>query len=180
MKRIITSSTIFLIAVALPFAHSPSAYAKPQNKMPTSAHENTDPLVSAAMKNMETGVWSVNGTVTVKKPIKLKGLLDGEDFDLAMEPGVNPNTPMREIVIKNKGWICSDGETWHATKSDDRLIYNWAHVPIMADRKLPSFEKVGSDQRNGQTLLHVRLKVPEKNINPKELPQYWLVVDSQV
>ena len=84
-----------------------------------------------------------------------------------MEPGVNPNTPMREIVIKNKAWICSDGETWHATRPDDRLIYNWVHVPIMADRKLPPFEKVGSEQRNGQTLLHVRLKVPEKNINPK-------------
>ena len=27
--------------------------------------------------------------------------------------------------------------------------------------------------------MHVRLKVPEKNVNPKELPQYWLVLDSQ-
>ena len=49
----------------------------------------------------------------------------------------------------------------------------------MVDRNLPPFEKVGSEQRNGQTWLHVRLKVPEKNINPKELPQYWLVLDSQ-
>ena len=86
---------------------------------------------------------------------------------------------MREIVIKDKAWICSDGEMWHAGRPDDRLIYNWAHVPIMADRKLPPFEKVGSEQRNGQTWLHVRLKVSEKNINPKELPQYWLVLDSQ-
>ena len=86
---------------------------------------------------------------------------------------------MREIVIKDKAWICSDGEAWHAGTPDDRLIYNWAHVPIMADRKLPPFEKVGSEQRNGQTWLHIRLKVPEKNINPKELPQYWLILDSQ-
>jgi hypothetical protein len=49
----------------------------------------------------------------------------------------------------------------------------------MAGRKLPPFEKVGSEQRNGQTWVHVRLKVPEKNINPKELPQYWLVLDAQ-
>ena len=118
-------------------------------------------------------------TVTAKKPIKLQGLLSGKDFDLTMEPGVKPNTPMREIVIKNKAWICSDGETWHASRPDDRLIYNWVHVPIMADRKLPPFEKVGSEQRNGQTWLHVRLKVPEKKISPKELPQYWLVLDSQ-
>ena len=49
----------------------------------------------------------------------------------------------------------------------------------MADRRLPPFEKVGTEQRDGQTLLHVRLKVPEKKINPKELPQYWIVLDSQ-
>ena len=181
MKKIIPASATWIWAITafFVFSNAPHGFAKPQKKSAGSAPENADPLVNAAMKNMETGVWSVNGTVTAKKPIKLQGLLSGEDFDLTMEPGVNPNTPMREIVIKNKAWICSDGETWHATRPDDRLIYNWAHVPIMADRKLPPFEKVGSEQRNGQTLLHVRLKVPEKNINPKELPQYWLVLDSQ-
>ena len=151
---------------------------KPQKKSAGSGQENPDPLVNAAMKNMETGVWSVNGTVMAKKTIKLHGLLSGEDFDLTMEPGTKPDTPLRGIVIKDKAWVCSDGETWHAGRPDDRLIYNWVHVPIMADRKLPPFEKVGSEQRNGQTWLHVRLKVPEKNINPKELPQYWLVLDS--
>src|SRR5947199_8936550 len=181
MKKIIPASTtwIWAIAALFVFSNAPFAFAKPQKKPTGSGQENVDPLVNAAMKNMETGVWSVNGTVTAKKPIKLQGLLSGEDFDLAMEPGVNPNTPMREIVIKNKAWICSDGETWHATRPDDRLIYNWAHVPIMADRSLPPFEKVGSEQRNGQTWLYVRLKVHEKKINPKELPEYWLVLDSQ-
>ena len=179
MKRIIPAGTISVIAASFFLANAPLAFAKPQKKPAEPSQENADPLVDAAMKNMETGVWSVNGTVQAKKRIKLQGLLAGKDFDLAMEPGVKPNTPMREIVIKDKAWICSDGETWHAGRPDDRLIYNWAHVPIMADRKLPSFEKVGSEQRDGQTWLHVRLKVPEKNINPKELPQYWLVLDSQ-
>ncbi|HEV8419703.1 MAG TPA: hypothetical protein VGQ43_13280, partial [Candidatus Udaeobacter sp.] len=100
MKRIIASSTIFVIAAFLLLANAPSAFAKPQKKTVESSQENLDPLVNAAMKNMETGVWSVNGTVTARKPIKLQGLLSGEDFDLTMEPGVNPNTPMREIVIK--------------------------------------------------------------------------------
>jgi tetratricopeptide (TPR) repeat protein len=179
MKRIVPASTILMIAVVLVFASAPPAFAKPQKKPAGPGQENADPLVNAALKNMESGVWSVNGTVMAKKTIKLQGLLAGEDFDLAMEPGVKPNTPMREIVIKDKAWICSDGETWHAGRPDDRLIYNWAHVPIMADRKLPLFEKVGSEQRNGQSWLHVRLKVPEKNINPKELPQYWLVLNSE-
>jgi tetratricopeptide (TPR) repeat protein len=178
MKKIIPASTIFLIAAFLLFANAPGGFAKPQKKSAGSGQENPDPLVNAAMKNMESGVWSVNGTVTAKKTIKLHGLLSGEDFDLTMEPGTKPDTPLRGIVIKDKAWVCSDGETWHAGRPDDRLIYNWAHVPIMADRNLPAFEKVGSEQRNGQTWLHVRIKVPEKNINPKELPQYWLVLDS--
>ena len=159
--------------------NAPAGFARPHKKSAGVARENVDPLVNAAMKNMETGVWSVNGTVTAKKTIKLHGLLSGEDFDLTMEPGVKPDVPMRGIVIKDKAWVCSDGETWHAGRLDDRLFYNWAHVPIMADRRLPPFERVDSEQRNGQTWLHVRLKVPEKNVNPKELPQYWIVIDPQ-
>jgi tetratricopeptide (TPR) repeat protein len=154
-------------------------FGKPQKNSATSIQEKPDALLSTAMKKMGTGVWSVNGTVTVKKTIKLHGLLSGQDFDLTMDPGVKPNTPMREIVIKDKAWVCSDRETWHAGSADDRLIYNWAHVPIMLGRQLPPFENVGAEQRNGQTWLHVQLKVPEKKVNSKELPQYWLVLDSQ-
>src|SRR5213594_2592593 len=167
------------VVALLLLASASAGYPQAQKKSATSTQEKPDALLAAAMEKMSTGVWSVNGTVAVKKTIKLHGLLSGEDFDLTMEPGVKPNTPMREIVIKDKAWICSDGETWHATEPNDRLIYNWAHVPIMADRKLPPFEKVGTEQHDGQTLLHVRLKVPEKKINPKELPQYWIVLDSQ-
>ena len=161
------------------FVSASIGLAGAQKKSTTSSQDKPDVLLTAAMKNMSSGVWSVNGTVTFKKVINLHGLLSGEDFDLSMEPGVKPGVPMRGIVIKDKAWVCSDGETWHAGNPNDRLLYNWLHVPIMADRNLPPFEKVGSEQRNGQTLLHVRLKVPEKKINPKELPQYWLVLDSQ-
>src|SRR5437667_2335578 len=167
------------VVALLLLASALAGYPQAQKKSATSTQEKPDALLAAAMEKMSTGVWSVNGTVAVKKTIKLHGLLSGEDFDLTMEPGVNPNTPMREIVIKDKAWICSDGETWHAGSPDDQLLYNRAHVPIMADRRLPPFEKVGTEQRDGQTLLHVRLKVPEKKINPKELPQYWIVLDSQ-
>ena len=180
MKKIIAARTISLAAALLVFADAHSTFAKPQKKSAESSQENAAPLVKAAMKNMETGVWSVNGTVQTKRTIKLQGLLSGEDFDLTTEPGVRPNTPMREIIIKDKVWICSDGETWHAGQPNDRLIYNWAHVPIMAGGMVEmQFQKVGTEQRNGEPWLHVRLKVPEKNVNPKELPQYWLVLDSQ-
>lgn len=181
MKKIIPAATISVIVASFLIANIPCAFGKPPKKPAGSSQENVAPLVNAALKNMESGVWSVNGIVQAKKTIKLQGLLAGEDFDLSMEPGVNPNTPMREIVIKDKGWICSDGETWHATRPDDRLVYNWVQVPIMAGGGISkmSFEKVGTEQRDGQTWLHVRMKVPEKNIKPKELPQYWLVLDSQ-
>src|SRR5436190_1849459 len=175
---VIRGQRLAVAAVSL-FGTASIAFAGTQKKSTKSIQLNPDPLVNAAMRNMETGVWSVNGSVTFKKIIKLHGLLSGEDFDLSMEPGVKSGVPLRGIVIKDKAWVCSDGETWHAGRPDDRVLYNWANVPIMADRQLPPFEKVGSEQRNGQTWLHVRLKVPEKKINPKEPPQYWIVLDSQ-
>ncbi|HSS18316.1 MAG TPA: hypothetical protein VLQ29_15295, partial [Candidatus Dormibacteraeota bacterium] len=181
MRKMVPANAICIWAVSVLFllASASIGFAKAQKESATSGEESPEALLVTAMKNMRTGVWSVNGTVTSKKTIKLHGLLSGEDFDLTMEPGSKPNTPMREIVIQAKAWICSDGETWHAGTPDDRLLYNWAHTPIMIGRQLPPFEKVGTEQRNGQTWLHVRLKVPEKKVNPKELPQYWLVLDSQ-
>jgi tetratricopeptide (TPR) repeat protein len=181
VKKIITAGTISVVVASFFLAGAPFAFGKPPKKSAASAQENSAPLVNAALKNMENGVWSVKGTVQAGKTIKVQGLLDGEDFDLTTEPGIRPNTPMREIIIKDKVWICSDGETWHAGQPNDRLIYNWTHVPIMAGggiNQMP-FEKVGTEERDGQTWLQVRMKVPEKNVKPKELPQYWLVLDSQ-
>jgi tetratricopeptide (TPR) repeat protein len=181
VKKIIPARTISVIAASFFLANAPSGFAKPQKKPAGPSHENVEPLVSAAMKNMESGVWSVKGTVRAGKTIKIQGLLDGEDFDLTTEPGIRPNTPMREIIIKDKVWICSDGETWHAGQPNDRLVYNWTHVPIMTGGGITQmpFEKVGTEKRDGQTWLQVRMKVPEKNVKPKDLPQYWLVLDSQ-
>jgi hypothetical protein len=175
VKKITPASTISVIAALLVLANAPSAFAKPQKKSAASGQGTASALLMAAMKNMSTGVWSVNGTVTLERTIKLHGLLSGEDYDLTMEP-----RGMRGIVIKDKAWICSDRETWHAGSPDDRLPYDWTHTPIMPGRvvELP-FEKVGAEKRDGQTWLHIRLKVPEKKIDPKALPQYWMVLDSQ-
>lgn len=171
--------TLFILLVAVQFATAkpPKVEKVDTNRMPP-GDPQTQAALAMALKNMSTGVWTVNGTVIAKKTIKLRGLLAGSDFDLTMEPGVKPDTPMRGIVIKDKAWVCSDGETWHAGTADDRLLYNWTHVPIMENENLPPFEKVGVEQRNGLNCMHIRLKVPEKNVDPKELPQYWLVLDS--
>src|SRR5207302_5763867 len=136
-------------------------------------------LLMAAMKKMSSGTWEVKGTIGSEKTINLHGLLDGQDFDLTMETGLKPDVPMRGIVMKNKAWVCSDGKTWHPGTPDDRLLYNWTHTPIMSGRMEPPFEKVDSEQRGGAIWLHIQLKVPEKNVDLKSLPQYWLVLDSQ-
>jgi tetratricopeptide (TPR) repeat protein len=164
--------------------YTPNADEHPIVEPPGNPHAQAAPpgpeaLLMAATKNMSTGVWSVNGTVEVKKTIKLQGLLSGKDFDLTMEPGTKPDTPMRLIVIKDKAWVCSDGETWHAGSPNDRLVYNWAHIPIMSGRLEPAFEQVGTEQRDGQMWLHIKLKVAEAKADPKKLPQYWLVLDPQ-
>ena len=52
MKKIITSSTIFVITAFIVFANAPSGFGKPEKKSAGSAQENSDPLVNAAMKNM--------------------------------------------------------------------------------------------------------------------------------
>lgn len=175
----VNPTCIGAVAALVLLANPLPGLAQAKKKFATLTQEKSDALLAAAMKNMTTGVWSVNGTVRSQKTIKLHGLLSGEDFDLSMEPGVKPGVPMRGIVIKGKAWVCSDGETWHAGSPDDRLLYDWAHTPIMAGRQLPPFEKVGEEHRDGQTWLHVQLKVPEKKIDPKQLPQYWLVLDQQ-
>lgn len=146
--------------------------------LPAFAAEKPEALLMTAMKKMSTGTWAVEGTATYKKTIKLHGLLAGKDFDLTMEPGTKSGVPMRGIVIGDKAWVCSDGKTWHAGSPDDRMLYNLAHTPILAGRQEPAFEEVGREQRDGRTRLHIRLKVPEKDVDPKQLPQYWLVLDA--
>src|SRR5882762_6738164 len=149
---------MWMLFSAFLFASASTGFAKAQKKSATSGEESPEALLLVAMKNMSTGVWSVNGTVTFKKTIKLNGLLEGEDFDLTMEPGVKPGVPMRGIVIGDKAWVCSDGKTWHAGSPQDRMLYNLTHTPILAGRLEPPFQKVASEQRDGTTWLHIQLQ----------------------
>ncbi len=57
------------------------------------------------------------------------------------------------------------------------LIYNIVHSPIrVADLDtLPAYEELGTEQRNGETWLHIRFKTPEEQ---EAAPQYWLALDS--
>ncbi len=167
MGRVFQGGTVFFLLTLTAFAAKRAEEPRPEK------------LLMSAMKKMSTGTWEVKGTATFKKTIKLHGLLAGKDFDLTMDPGVKPGVPMRGIVIGNKAWVCSDGETWHAGSPEDRDLYNLTHTPISSRGVEPPFEEVGSEQHGGATWLHIQLKVPEGNVDPKALPQYWLVLDSQ-
>jgi len=156
------------------------AAASPDNSDVATVSSAPERLLMAAMKKMSTGTWKVKGTATFKKTIKLQGRLAGRDFDLTMDPGSKPGFPLRGIVIGDRAWICSDGKTWRTGSTDDRMIYNLTHTPISPDRNMPPFEEVGREQRKGATWLHIRLKVPaEEKVDPKSLPQYWLVLDAE-
>ena len=163
----------------LPVTTAPAVLPPPGNPEAAAAAPGPEALLMAAMKKMSAGTWSVKGTATYKKTIKIHGLLAGEDFDLTMDPGSKPGVPLRGIVIGDKAWVCSDGKTWHAGSPDDRLLYNLTHTPIMSGRMEPTFVKMGTEERDGATWLHLQLKVPEEKVDPKALPQYWLVLDAQ-
>jgi hypothetical protein len=133
-------------------------------------------LLMTALKKMHTGVWEVKGTAAFKKTIQLHGLLEDADFDLTMERTA-PDKPMRQIVIGDNAWICSDGRTWHGGSAQDRLVYNLAHTPILYGRLEPSFQKVGTERHDDVTWLHIRLQVSDSKADPKALPQYWIALD---
>ena len=156
----------------------PPVAGPPGNPHAVAAESGPEGLLMAAMKKMDEGVWEVKGTAHVSRTIKLHGLLSGKDFDLTMEPE-NGDVVRRQIVIKDKAWTSSDaGKTFHPGSPDDRLVYNLTHTPILSGRLEPPFERVDTEQHDGATWLHIRLKVNEKK-DQADLPHYWLVLDPQ-
>jgi hypothetical protein len=59
MKKTASLNTSWMVTVSalVLFVHAPVTFAKPQKKPARSGQENPDPLVNAAMKNMESSVW---------------------------------------------------------------------------------------------------------------------------
>jgi hypothetical protein len=153
--------------------------APPGNPLAAAPAPGPERLLMTALKKMTIGVWAVKGTATFTKTLALQGLLEGANFDMTMEPGNQPNVPMREIMIGDKAWICSDGKTWHASVPEDRLVYNITHTPIMHGRLQPPYEKVGNEERNGVAMLHIKMTVPDAKVQQKDLPHFWLVLDAQ-
>ena len=55
MKKIILAGSLPAVVASFLLANAPSVFAKPKKKPAGSRLENANPLVNAAMKNMESG-----------------------------------------------------------------------------------------------------------------------------
>ena len=158
----------------------------PGNPHVQPTEDSSKALLMAAMKKMEEGVWEVNGTATREKPVRIHGVLSGEDFDLTMQS--EDRSVMRQIAIKDKAWANpTGGKTWKRAQASDRLIYSLAHTPILSPPWEPDFKKVSDEQHAGATWLHIRAKT-YRNGHPEVVTapaffsyksQYWLALDGQ-
>jgi hypothetical protein len=150
----------------------------PGNPAAVPAENPADIWLVTAQKKMAAGVWEVQGTIAGPETIKVQGLLSGRDFDLTVSGGDDP--PVRQIVIKDKGWLTKDGgKTWKSTSSEDRLMYNLTHGPLITDRMQPEFEEAGREEHDGEVWQHVRMKVSEKLESEDDRPHYWVAVDAK-
>jgi hypothetical protein len=136
-------------------------------------------LLKAACRKMQRGTWKVDATLTFKKKLRIHGLINGNDFDLATQPE-DGSSPMRQVTIVTLSRLSSDGgNTWKKTDAKDRGVFNWVHSPLIGNDNLPPFETVGRESHEGETWQHIRLKVAEKVEDQAQLPHYWIAVNEQ-
>jgi hypothetical protein len=165
-------------AVYEPISDQPAVVAPPGNPHAVAGEAGPEKLLMAAMEKMNEGVWEVKGTASLSKTIKIHGLLAGKDFDLTME-SEDGGPVQRQIVIGDKAWVSAEGgKSFHPGTPDDRLLYTLTHTPILSGRLEPQFEKVGTEQHDSDTWMHIRLKVDEQ-AEDSQLPHYWLALDAQ-
>jgi hypothetical protein len=142
-----------------------------------STSDDANKLLTAAMKKMERGSWEVDETLVGAKTIHLHGLLARKDFDLTSESNDN-SPPVRQITIVTLSWVSRDGgKTWQKTDAKDRSLYDRAHTAMMSE-SLPLFETVGTEQHEGETWQHLRMKTEEK-IPDESRWHYWIAVDAK-
>ena len=132
-------------------------------------------LITALEKLNSSGPIEVKATISYKQSIRVQGIIMGEDFDLAWK--AEDGSVTRQIALGENAWVTYDGKKWKAIQPDDRLVYNLVRSPIrVANPDAESvYEEVGTEQRNGETWLHLRFKAPEKGAS---VPEYWLALDA--
>jgi hypothetical protein len=148
----------------------------PGNKIAIPDESGPDALLAAALRQMQTGIWEVDATITMQNKLRVHGLLADTDCDLTLD--AENGKDIREIILKGKNWGSFDGgNSWKSLPANDKLIYSWVHTPILYQISLPPFEIVDKEPRDGETWVHLRLKVTGPNTDKAERSHYWIAID---
>lgn len=133
-------------------------------------------LITALEKLNSSGPIEVRATISSKKSIRVQGIIMGEDFDIVWK--AEDGSVTRQIALGENAWATYDGKKWKAIDRDDRLVYNLVRGPIRVTNPDAEsvYEELGTEQRNGETWLHIRFKAPEKGAS---VPEYWLALDAE-
>ena len=144
--------------------------------LPSFSQETPAAKLTTALEKLNSGgPIEVRATIRYKQSIFVQGIIMGEDFDIAWK--AEDGSVTRQIALGENAWATYDGKKWKAIQPDDRLVYNLVRSPIRVPNpdKEYVYEEVGTEQRNGETLLHIRFKAAEKEAS---VPAYWLVLDA--
>jgi hypothetical protein len=143
--------------------------------LPAFSQETPAAKLVTALEGLNSGgPIEVRATVSLKQTLRIQGILAGEDFDIAWK--AEDGSITRQIALGDHAWLSYDGgKKWKSIEADDRLVYNLVHSPIrIADPdNVPPYEDLGTELRNGETLLHIRFKTHEEQVS---VPQYWLAL----
>lgn len=141
--------------------------------------DNAPTVLGIALKQMQTGIWEVDATISRGFKMRVHGLIAGDDFDLTLEP--EDRNAVRQIAIKDKIWVSYDGsKTWKLEAASNhatfRRVYGFVHTPIHYETTLPAFEVVEKETHDGQALLHLRRKLSGKSAVKVQRTDYWVAL----
>jgi hypothetical protein len=133
-------------------------------------------VLGSTLKQMETGTWEVDATISRAFKFRVHGLLSGEDFDLTVEPA--DRNAIRQIAIKDKLWASFDGgKTWKlksgSEQSTFRRFYGFVHNPLRSDAALPTLRIVKQEKRDGDTWMQLR---PKTSKAEPQQTEYWIAI----
>jgi tetratricopeptide (TPR) repeat protein len=141
--------------------------------------DNAPRILALNLKLMEAGTWEVDATINRAFTFHVHGLLNGDDFDLTVEP--EDRNAVRQIAIKDQVWASFDGsKTWKLESGSEqtpfRRIYAFVHNPLRTEAKLPTLEVVKQENRDGETWMRLRPKTSDKKKGKLQQVDYWIAI----
>jgi len=141
--------------------------------------DNAPRILALNLKLMEAGTWEVDATINRAFTFRVHGLLNGDDFDLTVEP--EDRNAVRQIAIKDQVWASFDGsKTWKLESASEqtpfRRVYGFVHNPLRTEAKLSTLEVVKQENRDGETWMHLRPKTSDKKKGKLQQVDYWIAI----